>query len=78
MNSPQLDLFGYEAPAVPWNGQSPRALTKSARRFSFTARAGARVVMGDPSQLELFARDNALERKCAESASTLIPLPRRW
>jgi len=71
----ELDLF----PGEPWNGRSPRVLTRVGLGLIFTARAdGARVIL-DPRQLELFPRRR--QRKAyrrpapSRTAPSLLPLP---
>lgn len=59
MNHPpeqrQLDLWQAELDALPWGGQSPRALTSAAKRFIFKAQAGKdERFFSDPMQRGLF------------------------
>ena len=75
MNSTQLDLWQAELVAMPWGGQSPRALTRAAKRFIFKARAVKdERFFSDPTQLKLF--DEQIPGPRYTGASTLIPLPR--
>ncbi len=53
MNSEQLQL----RLRMPWDGYSPRALTKSANIFTFQAgmgRVNREIISNDEEQLELF------------------------
>ena len=56
----QLDLF-VDVCALPWQGRSPRDLTRCAQSFIFKAQAAkGRPPPRDPAQLEIFPRaDNA-------------------
>jgi len=68
----QLELALF--PGEPWNGKSPRALTRVGLGLIFTARAdGARVSL-DPAQLELFPRRRQ-RFNIVRRAPTLLPLP---
>ena len=61
-------------PGEPWNGRSPRALTRVGLGLIFTALADGARVISDPTQLELFPRwRQRLKRK--SGAPTLLPLP---
>jgi len=53
MNSPQLILVFED---MPWNGVSPRGLTRAAKRFNFLRKGMAppKAKAKDPEQLELF------------------------
>ena len=60
VNSEQLQLeLGDARVAVPWDGTSPRALTRCAKLFSLKA-PPARVLRADadPAQLTLFLKGN--------------------
>jgi len=62
---------------LPWNGQSPRALTRAAKSAIFKAQAAkGRPQMKDPAQLELF---RVGEKRLPEyrGAPSLLPLPKR-
>ena len=69
----QLELFPMER--IPWQGVSPRALTRGYNVVILTARAEGHEV--DLNQGDLF-RDpwrRALDRRCPEGAPPLLPLP---
>jgi len=54
MNSAQLDLWQGELDALPWQGRSPRVLTRGHLGLIFKARAVKSVSeFVDPLQLEL-------------------------
>ena len=56
MNSDQLDLWQSEVAALPWGGQSPRALTKvGLGLFSRHKPPKDERFFSDPCQLELFS-----------------------
>ncbi len=65
------------SPGVPWDGRSPRGLTRGAMGVILKAGAGGHEPVADPLQLELFVRPIGTRRKRrkAPSAVPLIPLP---
>jgi len=68
----ELDLF----PGEPWNGRSPRGLTRVGLGLIFTALAdGARVTSEDAAQLDLFPRWRERLKFQSRTAPTLLPLP---
>jgi len=68
----ELDLF----PGEPWNGRSPRALTRVGLGLIFTAQAdGARVILC-PLTFDLFPRRRQRLKQQSRTAPTLLPLPR--
>ncbi len=69
-----LDLFRGE----PWDGRSPRALTRGADLVILTAGADGHEVYPDPTQLELWPEPRSHTEKVAggtAGAPTLLPLP---
>ena len=88
MNSPrdsdQLELSLFEG--VPWEGRSPRALTRvgltrEAEVSIFPSRAGGHEVFVDPEQYGLWPTDDPYEsqgrRGVAPGAPLLVEVPRR-
>ena len=74
MNEVQLSLDLF--PGVPWDGRSPRVLTKGHLGLIFTALAPkARAISLDPRQLEFWPPEEKAPRRGAPSAPTLLPLP---
>jgi len=72
----ELGLF----PNEPWEGRSPRVLTRGHLGVIFKPQGvRARVVFSDRSQLELFPvvgrSARMMRRAAAPSAPTLLPLP---
>jgi len=69
----QLGLF----PGEPWDGISPRVLTRGHLGLIFKPEGQARVkTFVDPLQYDFFDGDSApLLRRVAPSAVTLLPLP---
>jgi len=69
-----LDLF----PGVPWDGRSPRGLTRARSALSLKRERQGHGVHLDPAQLDFFRRQSqATKRKRpppAEGASLLLPL----
>jgi len=73
----QLELGLW--PGEPWNGRSPRVLTRGHLALIFNARAAeARAFFYDPFQLPLWPTEKRAPRRRlgAPSASTLLPLPK--
>ncbi len=55
MNSSQLDLWQVELDGLPWQGRSPRALTKVQKALFFKRERQERErFVADPDQLELW------------------------
>ena len=72
----EFDLF----PGVPWQGRSPRVLTRGYLGVIFNQRGEKHErLFRDPNQLELWPTEQKAKARRAEapSASTLLPLPRR-
>ena len=68
----ELDLF----PGEPWQGHSPRALTRGALGLIFKAQAvkSASAVF-DVTQLDFFPRRRQRLKRKSRTAPTLLPLP---
>jgi len=77
MNSSQLDLWQVELDALPWQGRSPRALTKC-KKALFLRREPQKddCFFVDPDQMDLFHAAKKGPRRYA-GAPSLLPLPRR-
>jgi len=77
LNSVQLRLALFMG--QPWDGRSPRGLTKVALGLILKPRGVRREsIFADPLQIDMFARKRAPRlRLGAPSASTLLPLPKR-
>ena len=59
----------------PWDGQSPRALTRRSNVVIFEARAeGAHEVFADPEQLELWPIEGPIPRKGPRREAPGAPL----
>ena len=76
MNSDQLELALFEE--LPWQGRSPRVLTKGFIPLFLRQKPPSHEVFFDPEQLELWPidrphREKSLRRK-APGASLLLPL----
>jgi len=69
----ELNLF----PGVPWNGRSPRVLTRGHLGLILKAKLGGESrFFADANQLELFERGARKARSpLSEGASPLLPLP---
>ena len=76
MNSTQLDLWQEELDALPWQGQSPRVLTKG-RLALFLRREPQKddSFFADPGQFDLFLAAIRGRRRYG-GAPSLLPLPR--
>jgi len=77
-----LDDVRLQRVVVPWDGRSPRVLTKAYQRFKFTAQGGGHEV--DPRQVEIFDGYGQVpirkERasRVSRGAPSLLPLPKRY
>ena len=75
MYSDQLDLWEDEVEAMPWRGQSPRALTRTAKAL-FLSESGKKHerFFVDPNQYDLFLA--AIKGRFRYGgAPSLLPLP---
>ncbi len=72
----ELDLF----PEVPWNGHSPRALTRRHIPLFLRQKPPSHEVFFDPEQLELWPESLATQRegppRISEGAPLLVDLKR--
>jgi len=77
MNSTQLDLWEAELQALPWRGQSPRALTKCQKAL-FLRREPQNDdgFFTDTAQLDLFRAAKKRPRGISPGAPLLVPLDR--
>ena len=68
----ELDLFSSE----PWQGRSPRALTRAYLGLILQPRGErARVPFSNPLQVEMFPRRRQRKKQMSRTALTLLPLP---
>ena len=78
-DSEQLELALF--PGVPWNGRSPRVLTRAQLGVIFTARAESHAVEMHPEQLMLFPVGGTGKREKVpwvyQGAPSLLPLLNR-
>ncbi len=66
-----LELFT----GVPWEGRSPRSLTRAVKQFIFEAGAGGHeVVFCDPDQLDFWRRTGATRKRGGRSVAPAAPL----
>ena len=74
----ELGLFRGE----PWDGRSPRGLTRVGRGFTLRAQAAGREpIFSDPNQYDIWTPIKGVRKKVREAAPeavTLFPLPKRW
>jgi len=73
-----LDLFKGE----PWDGRSPRSLTRAGLAFIFKPKAPSHEVFFNPENYMLWPidrppRGKSSRRAVSPAASLLLPLPRR-
>jgi len=77
-----LDDVRLQRVVVPWDGRSPRVLTKAYARYILKAQGGGREV--DPRQFEMFemfGRVPVREKRAPgllTGAPSLRPLPKRY
>ena len=72
----QLDLWEEELEALPWRGQSPRALTRASKAlFLERERQKDDRFFSDPCQTDLFQEAKRGLRRYA-GAPSLLPLPK--
>ncbi len=75
----QLALEGEEILRIPWEGRSPRALTRGSLSGIFETRGGKSVSdFVDPAQVDLFEALGWKQGPFYEGALPLIPLPGRF
>ena len=73
----QLDLF-EDVVALPWNGKSPRALTRAAKALFFKReRQKDERFFVDVDQFDLIRAAKKRPRRISAGAPSLLPLPRR-
>jgi len=77
MNSTQLDLWEAELDALPWRGQSPRALTSAAKAL-FLRREPQKSerFFADPEQIDLFPAAMEKAPWIYQGAPLLVPFRR--
>ncbi len=77
MRTLQLDLF-RDASRVPWEGRSPRSLTRVAKALFLSHKAQKRErFFVDPYQIDLFGAGSERLPRVSGGAPSLVPLPRR-
>jgi len=79
MNSSQLDFWQADLDGLPWQGLSPRGLTRGHNVVILEPRGGKSTsAFSDPMQLEIWTPKKRARRtpvRRAPSAFTLLPLP---
>ena len=76
MNSPQLDFWQEELDALPWQGRSPRGLTRAALALFFKReRQKNERFFVDPNQLGFFRVAEKAPRVVPRGAPSLLPFP---